>query len=171
MQSYSVNLAYVLVVLAYSAHTHGLPQILSLQWRPPAGMLSKSSASTWTSPTCLYTQPLAHYLTSQPTQPPTFSNISTASSFTLLKLPVLHPFLSQTASITSSRRFLLRAHKADSNSISTTTSLTHFKMKSSPMLPTTSTSSLVSFLLRHPTLSSDHAIGTHTTAFSTGNST
>jgi hypothetical protein len=36
MPPYSVNLAYALVVLAYSAHAHKLPQILSLQWRPLA---------------------------------------------------------------------------------------------------------------------------------------
>jgi hypothetical protein len=113
MPSYSVNLAYALVVSAYSTHAHRLPQILSLQWRPPAGMLSKGSASTRTSPTSSYTQPLVHYLTSPPTQPQTFSNVSTASSLTLLKSPVLHPFLPQTASITSSHWFLLRAHKAD----------------------------------------------------------
>ena len=171
MPSYSVNLVYTLVVLDYSAHAHRLPQILSLQRRPPARMLSKGSTSTRTSPTSSYTQPSAHYVTSQPTQPPTFSNVSTASSLTLLKLHVLHPFLPQSTSITSSQWFLLRVHKADSNSTSKTTSLTHFTTKSSPMLPTTSTSSLVYFLLKHPTLSSDYVVATHTTASSTGNST
>ncbi len=66
------------------------------------------------SPTSSYTQPSAHYLTSPPTQPPKFSNISTDSSLTLQKLPALHPFLPQPASITSSRWFLIRAHEADS---------------------------------------------------------
>jgi hypothetical protein len=115
--------------------------------------------------------PSAHYLTSPSTQPPTFSNVSTASSLTLLTSPVLHPLLPPTASITSSRWFLLRAHAADSNSTSTITYLTHFMTKSSPMLPTTSTFSQAYFLLRHPTLSSDYVTATHTTAFSTGNST
>ncbi len=105
------------------------------------------------------------------TQPPTFSNVSTASSLTLLKSPVIHPLLPPTASITSSHWFLLRAHSADSNSTSTITYLTHFMAKSSPMLSTTSTSSQAYFLLRHPSLSSDYVAATHTTASSTGNLT
>jgi hypothetical protein len=51
MPPYSVNLAYALVILAYSAHTHKFPQILSLQWHPLARILSKGSAFTRTSPT------------------------------------------------------------------------------------------------------------------------
>ncbi len=168
---YSVNLAYALVVLAYSAHAHKLPQILSLQWRWLAGMLSKGSAFTKTSPTSSCTRPLAHYLTSPSTQPPTFSNPSSASSLILLTSHVLHPLLPQTASITSSHWFLIRAHAVDSNSTSTITYLTHFTMKSSPMLPTTSISSQAYFLLRHPTFSSDYVAATHTTASSTGNLT
>ncbi len=109
-------------------------------------------------------------MTSSSTQPPTFSNVSTASSLTLLTLPLLHPLLPPTASITSSRWFLLRAHAAGSNSTSTVTYLTHFTTKSSPMLPT-STFSQAYFLLRHPTLSSDYVAATHTTPSSTGNLT
>jgi len=52
-----------------------------------------------------------------------------------------------------------------------TASLTHFTTKSSPMLSTTSTSSLVYFLLRRHTLSLNYAVATHTTASSTSNST
>jgi hypothetical protein len=171
MPPYSVNLAYVLVVLAYSAHANKLPQILPLQWHPLAGMLSKGSAFTRTSPTSSCIQPLAHYLTSPSTQPPTFSNVSSASSLTLLTLPVLHPLLPPTASITSSCWFLLRVHAAESNSTSMITYLAHFITKSSPMLPTTSTFSQAYFLLRHPTLSLDYVAATHTTASSTGNTT
>ena len=148
-----LSLAYAVVGVTYSAHAHGLPQILSLQWCPLAVMLAKDSASTRSSPTSPYTQPLSHYLTCPPTRPPKFSNDSIASSLTLLTSFVLHPLLPQTASITSSHRFLIKAREADSNSTSTNTSLTHFTTKSSPILPTTSTSSTVYFLLRHPSLS------------------
>ena len=72
---------------------------------------------------------------------------------------------------TSSHWFLLRVHKADSDSTSTTTSLTHFTTRSSPTLRTTSTSSLVHSPLRYHTLLSDYVKATHTTASSTGNST
>ena len=129
------------------------------------------SESTRTPPTSPSTKPLAHYLTSPPTPHPRFSNVSTVSSLTLRKSLAPHPFLVQTASITSSRWSLLRAHAADSNSTSTTTSLTHFTTRSSPMHPTTSTSSLAYFHPKHHTLSSDYVEATQTPASLTGNST
>jgi hypothetical protein len=135
-------------------------------------MLSKSSVFTRTSPTTSCTQPSANYSTSLPTQPPKFSNITTASYLTLLKFPVLHvlhPFLPPTASTTSSCWYLQKAHGADLNSTSTITSPTHFTKKSTPMLPTTSTSFPACFLHKHPTLSSAYVIATHTIASSTGN--
>ena len=97
MPSSSVNWAYVLAVLVSYAHVHGLPQTSSLPWPPPAGMLSMDSESTKTFPTSPSTKPSAHYLTSPLTPTPTFSNVSTASSPTLQKSPVLHPSLPQTA--------------------------------------------------------------------------
>ncbi len=134
-------------------------------------MLSKGSVFTRTSPTTSCTQPSANYSTSLPTQPPKFSNVTTASYLTLLKSPVLHPFLPPTASTTSSCWYLKKVHGADLNSTSTITSPTHFTKKSTPMLLTTSTSFPACFLHKHPTLSLAYVVATHTIASSTGNLT
>ena len=126
---------------------------------------------TRTYPTFSYTQPSVNYLMSLPIQPPTSSNIFTVYSLILLWSRVLHPPLPSTTSINSLCWFLPRAHKAESNSIAVITSLTHYTMRSLPMLPTTSISSSSSFLLRRPTLSSVYAGAPPTTVSSTGSST
>jgi len=66
---------------------------------------------------------------------------------------------------------LLRVHEVESNYTSMTTSLTHYTTKSSPMLPTSFTSSLACFCHKHHTPLSDYVKAIHTTASNIGNST
>jgi hypothetical protein len=126
---------------------------------------------TRTYPTSPSTHPSETSLTSPPTHTPKYSNVFIAFYHKLLISHVLHPFLPPTTSITSSLWYPLTVHKAELNSIATIIYLDHYMRKSNHVLLNTSTFSPVSFLPKHPTLSSVSVKAIHKTAFSIGNLT
>jgi hypothetical protein len=144
------------------ANVHKLPQILSSQWQRPIALLSMAFRFTKIYPTSPSTRPLETSLTSLPTYTPQYSNDFIASYLKFLTSHLLHPFIPPTASITSSHWYPpLRAHEAELNSIAMITYFDHYIKKSTHVLLNTSTSSPVSYLPRHPTLSLVSVKATH----------